>query len=121
MTDATTIAERYIAVWNETDVARRRALITEAWTESCTYIDPLMRGEGREQIDALVAAVQDRFPDFRFKLSGSADRHGDNIRFSWDLGPEGSEPLVKGTDFAILDGDQLKAVHGFIDQMPAAA
>ncbi len=121
MTDATTIAERYIAVWNETDAGRRRALISQAWTESCTYIDPLMRGEGREQIDALVAAVHDRFPDFRFKLSGSADRHGNNIRFSWELGPEGSEPLVKGTDFAILDGERLKAVHGFIDQMPVAA
>lgn len=121
MSDATIIAERYIALWNETDADRRRVLIAEAWTESCSYVDPLMQGEGREQIDALVTAVQGRFPDFRFKLSGAADRHGDNIRFSWDFGPESGEALVKGTDFAILDGDRLKAVHGFIDQIPVAA
>ncbi|MDE1992110.1 MAG: nuclear transport factor 2 family protein [Rhizobiaceae bacterium] len=121
MTDAITIAERYLAVWNETDAQRRRALIAEAWTETGTYVDPLMSGEGHGQIDALVAAVHDRFPGFRFKLSGAADRFGNNLRFSWDLGPEGGEPLIKGTDFAILDGERLKTVHGFIDQMPAAA
>ncbi|MDL2397706.1 nuclear transport factor 2 family protein [Rhizobium mayense] len=120
MTDATTIAERYLAVWNETEAERRRALITEAWTESCSYVDPLMRGEGHEQIDALVAAVHTRLPGFRFKLAGLADRYGDNIRFSWSLGTEGEEPLIKGTDFAILDGERLKTVHGFLDQAPAS-
>src|SRR5262245_62124918 len=121
MTDPTTIAERYLAVWNETDAARRRTLIAEAWTEAGTYVDPLMRGEGHEQIDALVAAVHARFPGFRFKLAGSADGYGDNLRFSWALGPEGGESLIKGTDFAILEGERLKTVHGFLDQVPAAA
>jgi len=32
MTDAAHIADHYIAVWNETDPARRRALLTEGWT-----------------------------------------------------------------------------------------
>jgi hypothetical protein len=32
MTDAAQIANRYIAVWNETDPARRRALLDEGWT-----------------------------------------------------------------------------------------
>lgn len=121
MTDPTTIAERYLAVWNETDAARRRALIADAWTEAGTYVDPLMRGEGHEQIDALVAAVHSRFPGFRFELAGPADGYGDHVRFSWGLGPEGGESLIKGTDFAILEGERLKTVHGFLDQVPAAA
>lgn len=121
MTDANTHAERYLAIWNETHAERRIALIAEAWTENAAYIDPLMRGEGHEGINALVEGVQARFPGFRFTLIGSADGYGDNLRFSWGLGPEGAEPIIKGSDFAVLEKGRLKAVHGFLDQVPAAA
>jgi hypothetical protein len=121
MTDANTHAERYLAIWNETDVVRRHVMIAEAWTNEALYVDPLMRGEGHEEINGLVEAVQARFPGFRFELLGAADSHGDNLRFSWGLGPEGSEPIIKGTDFAMLENGRLKAVHGFLDQVPAAA
>ncbi|WP_025660707.1 nuclear transport factor 2 family protein [Rhizobium sp. IBUN] len=121
MTDANTEAQRYIAIWNETDATRRTALIAESWHEAATYIDPLMRGKGHEQINALVEAVHARFPGFRFELVGTADGYGDNLRFSWGLGPTGGEHLIKGTDFAVLEGGRLKSVHGFIDQLPEAA
>lgn len=121
MTDANSKAERYIAIWNETDAACRSALIAETWDEAATYVDPLMRGEGHAQINALVDAVQARFPGYRFELIGTADSYGDNLRFSWGLGPHGGEHLIKGTDFAVLDGGRLKAVHGFLDQLPDAA
>ncbi|WP_064691931.1 nuclear transport factor 2 family protein [Rhizobium aegyptiacum] len=121
MNDAKNKAERYLAIWNEKDGARRRALIAESWAEAATYVDPLMRGEGHEQINALVEAVQSRFPGFRFELIGAADGYGDNLRFSWGLGPENGEAVIKGTDFAELDGGKLKSVRGFIDQLPAAA
>lgn len=42
MIDAAQIANRYIAVWNETDLARRRALLAEGRAEDATYIDPVM-------------------------------------------------------------------------------
>ena len=121
MNDANSNAERYLAVWNETDAARRRALIAESWVEAATYVDPLMCGEGREQINSLVEAVQNRFPGFRFELIGTADGYGDNLRFSWGLGPANGEALIKGTDFAELEGGKLKSVRGFIDQLPEAA
>jgi hypothetical protein len=121
MTDANSSAERYIAIWNETDAARRSALIAETWHEEASYIDPLMRGEGHAQINALVDAVQTRFPGFRFELLGPADGYGNNLRFSWGLGPQDGEHLIKGTDFAVLESGRLKTVHGFIDQLPDAA
>lgn len=121
MTDANTHAERYLAIWNETEAGRRLALIAEAWTEDAVYVDPLMRGEGHEGINGLVEGVQARFPGFRFTPIGSADGYGDNLRFSWGLGPEGAEPVIRGTDFAALESGRFKAVHGFLDQIPAAA
>ncbi|MDH6595289.1 hypothetical protein M2165_005178 [Variovorax sp. TBS-050B] len=117
--DATAIAQRYIAVWNETDAARRAELIESGWTADARYVDPLAQASGREQIGALVGAVQQRFPGFRFKLLGQPEAHGDNLRFSWTLGPSEAEDMIQGTDFAQLDGGRLRSVTGFLDKVPA--
>ena len=121
MTDAASIATRYIALWNETDPDRRKALLADLWAEAGTYRDPLMQGEGHDQIDALIAGVQGQFPDFRFTLMGQPDGYGDQVRFSWQLGPAGSDGPIKGTDFATLENGRLTSVVGFLDQVPAAA
>jgi hypothetical protein len=119
MTDAATIAERYLAVWNETDPARRGALLRQHWCQDAIYVDPLARGAGREEIATLIGAVQDRFPGFRFTLAGAADGYGDRVRFSWSLGSPAEPELVKGTDFVLLEEGRLKAVTGFLDKVPA--
>ena len=81
------VAEDYVSTWNEPDPARRRALIGLAWAEDARYVDPLMRGEGHDGIDALIAGVQRRFPGCRFAVAGRPDAHGDNVRFSWAARP----------------------------------
>ena len=83
------LAERYIAAWNETNADRRRDLIAKTWTESATYVDPLMKG------------------------------FGDHLRFSWALAADGEPALVKGTDFGRVVDGHLHSITGFIDQMPA--
>src|ERR1700759_2347052 len=122
MTDATTIAQRYIASWNEPEAHQRRALIATLWTDDASYVDPLMQGHGHAEIDALVAAVHDRFPGYSFALSGQADGYGDRVRFSWTLGQPGEPPVAHGTDFGIIDpSGRLRSVTGFLDQIAADA
>lgn len=119
--DATGIADEYIAVWNETDPARRRRLLEAGWQPDASYVDPMAQARGLDAIDALVGAVQQRYPGFRFHLKGQADAHGDNLRFAWTLGPAGAEDLIEGSDFAQLDRGKLRAVTGFLDKVPAGA
>ena len=121
MTDPITIAHRYIELWNERAAGRRRELLSEAWTADTSYVDPLMKGDGPDGIDALVAGVQHRFPDFRFKLIGEPNGYGDHVRFSWGLGPDGVDSPIKGTDFAVLKDGRIRSVTGFLDQVPAGA
>ena len=114
--------ERYFAAWNETDAERRRALIAQTWTESASYLDPLMQGDGHAGIDAMIQAVQERFTGYQFQLTGAVDAHHDRLRFSWKLAPEAGPTIVAGTDFGIVAADgRLESVTGFLDQMPAAA
>ena len=116
---AEAIARRYIASWNETDSAKRRQLLAELWTRDASYADPMASAQGLDQIDAMIDAVQQRFSGWRFALAGWPDGHGDVLRFCWQLGPEGGDSLVEGTDFADLEDGRLKRVAGFLDKMPA--
>ncbi len=121
MRTATELAESYIAVWNQTDPVARRRAIEELYSQDARYVDPLAVAQGREQIDATIAAVQAQFPDFTFRLAGPVDAHHDQARFTWELGPDGGEAPIVGFDVAVTDDDgRLELVLGFLDRAPAA-
>lgn len=120
MTDVTTLVDRYIDMWNEPDATRRRTLIAEIWTPDALYVDPMLRGDGREGIHAMVGKVHDQFPGHRFSRTSDVDGHNDQARFAWALGPEDGAPMVKGVDFAAIRDGRLAAVTGFFDTVPAA-
>jgi hypothetical protein len=121
MSNLTDLIDRYIAAWNETDAERRRDLIARTWTEDASYVDPVMQGDGRTGIDAMVQGVQERFPGHRFRRTSDVDSVRDRVRFSWELAPEGGPAIVGGTDFGIVAADgRLQAITGFFDHAPAA-
>ncbi|MBP0455515.1 nuclear transport factor 2 family protein [Kitasatospora sp. RG8] len=118
--DLQQLAERYLAVWNETDPAARRKLIDQAWAEDGSYTDPLAAVTGRDGVDALIGAAQAQFPGLEFTL-GAVDAHHDIARFTWNLGPAGEEPLVIGFDVLVADPDgRIASVYGFLDRVPGA-
>ena len=123
MTDFTDLADRYIAMWNETDARRRRDIIARLWADNASYVDPLMSGTGAAAIDDMVQGVQQRFPGHRFHRTSDVDAHNRCLRFAWELRPEaGKEPLVAGIDFGMVAADgRLQAITGFLDRVPAAA
>jgi hypothetical protein len=121
MTNTTTaVVAGYIATWNETDPARRRALVADTFAADASYLDPLMSGEGHDGIDAMIAAAQQQFPGHRFELSAGPDAHNDRVRFAWDLvGANGGGRVAAGVDFAtVADDGRLRSVTGFLE--PAA-
>jgi hypothetical protein len=120
MDNLTKLVDRYIAMWNETDARRRRDLIAAIWTHDASYVDPLMQGDGHGGIDAMVEGVQTRFPNHRFARTSQVDAHHESIRFAWTLAPEGGAAIVRGVDFGVVCGHQLRQVTGFIDEMPAS-
>ncbi len=123
MNNLTDLIDRYIAMWNETDGERRREIIARVWTRNASYVDPVLQGEGQAEIDAMVKSVQERFPGHKFRRTSAIDMHHDRVRFGWELGPEGGDPVVIGTDFGVVaGGERLQTVTGFFDRVaqPAA-
>ena len=117
-TTITTVVDGYIAMWNETEPARRREIAEDVFTEDAGYLDPVMAGDGHDGIDAMVAAAQQQFPGHRFELTEGPDAHHDRVRFAWRLVGD-SGPVAAGVDFALVGDDgRLRAVTGFLE--PAA-
>jgi hypothetical protein len=122
MTNFDDMAQRYIDTWNETDPRARRAAVDQLYTEDARYVDPMAAAEGREAIASMIGAVQDQFPDFRFRLAGAVDGHHNQARFGWELGPEGSPAPIVGFDVAVSDDSgRIQTVLGFLDKVPAPA
>lgn len=120
MSDITDLIDRYIAMWNETDDNRRRALVRSIFHVEATYADPVVQGEGVAGIDAMVKGVQERFPGHRFRRTSMVDSHNGAARFGWELGADGEPNLVAGVDFAVISGGRLKSVVGFFDPTQTA-
>ncbi|MES2462621.1 MAG: nuclear transport factor 2 family protein [Armatimonadota bacterium] len=121
MDAVTDLIDRYIAVWNEADAERRRALITQTWTADASYMDPLMQAEGWDGIETMTQGVQTQFPGFRFRRTSDVDTHNNRVRFSWELGPESGAPFAGGVDFGVVAGERLQSVTGFLDFAPTGA
>jgi hypothetical protein len=109
----TDLIDRYFAAWNETDAVSRRELIAATWSTDAAYLDPLLAGNGHDGIDAMIRAVHERFPRHTF---------ADRLRFSWELTTPDGTPIVKGSDFGVVDpAGRLQAVTGFLDATPGVA
>jgi hypothetical protein len=118
----TDLIDRYFAAWNETDTASRRTLIAATWSTDAAYLDPLLSGDGHEGIDAMIRAVHERFPRHTFRRTTDVDGFANRLRFSWELASPDGTPVVKGSDFGVVDtSGRLQAVTGFLDAMPGAA
>ena len=120
----------YIAIWNERDATRRRALIAQTLSEDCSYVGPQREGAGQDAIDAVIATAQQQSvlplppgqsPGWRMSLASGIDTHHNYVRFSWTVGGTAEAPLYsKQTVFGILAADgRFKSVVGFTDAAPA--
>jgi hypothetical protein len=121
MSDVTSTVDTYLAMWNETDPARRAQLIARAWAGDGRYVDPMLEAEGHEALGAMVTGVQAKFPNHRFRRVSGVDVHHEELRFGWELrGPDGAV-VVAGLDVGALAPDgRLRRITGFFGDLPAA-
>ena len=114
--------DAYLQSWNETDPARRAALIERSLGADLWYRDPLLEADGLEAYDAMVAAVQGQFPGLVMSRTSPIDAHRDLVRFNWALGAPGQDPVFAGLDVAKTDADgKLHRIIGFAGETIAAA
>jgi SnoaL-like domain len=121
MTDFNDIVDGYIAIWNETDEARRRKLIAAIWTRDAKYVDPLAEVASHEGIDALVRGIHEQFPGSQFRRTSRVDAHHNCVRFNWELAQKDGAAFAGGVDVGIFCDGKLQSITGFLDFAPGGA
>jgi hypothetical protein len=120
MADVITTVDTYLAMWNETNPARRAGHIAQAWTDGGSYVDPLILAEGHSALSAMVDGVQAKFPGHRFRRVSGVDSHHDQLRFAWELVAPDGAVVVAGIDVGGLAPDgRLARITGFFGELPA--
>ena len=122
MSDVTRTVDTYLAMWNETDPARRSQHIERAWVADGHYVDPLAEATGYAALGAMVSGVQTKFPGHRFRRTSGVDVHHDQLRFGWELAAPDGSVVVGGLAVGATASDgRLRRITGFFGEIPADA
>jgi hypothetical protein len=126
MDSHTELAERYVAVWNETDAERRRNQIATLWTPQGEHYVRTLRAQGHEELERRVTNSHEknvRDAGYRFRRGGEAQALHDSVMFHWEMFRPGREHVVEalGLQFLRLAPDGRIAVdYQFILPTPLA-
>jgi len=99
------IADRFFAIWGETDPAKRKAELQAVAIETLAFRDPYSCTDGLDDLNAHIAAAQRFMPGVVLERQGEA-RHCQGVALvDWAVkGPDGS-PRGKGTNILELAPD----------------
>ena len=121
VTTADIVAD-YGAAWNETDAAKRRALLERCWSDDGLYCDPLLDIRGREALSDAIAGMHAQQPGATIVLTSGIDQHHNQVRFAWDFVGADGKVSISGIDAGELAPDgRITRIVGFWGAPPAKA
>ena len=104
---AQTLADRYVAVWNEPDAAARRHAIAALWTPDGAHCVGTREVRGLEALQERVSGAYEknvRDNGRRFRAVRDARQLRDVLSFHWEMvEPASGEVLATGLEFLQLD------------------
>jgi hypothetical protein len=113
------IANRYAAVWNETDAAIRRRQIEELWAPDGVHYVRTLEARGYDALEKRVTGsheknVRDAGNHFRAVQNAQVLRNA--VTFNWEMtAPDASRVLAVGLEFLLLGEDgRIAADYQFI-------
>jgi hypothetical protein len=123
---AAELAERYVALWNESDSDRRRLMIAELWTEDGSHIlqppqeireiaaragigmTATLEARGYAEIAARATSAYDEWvasQGLSFRPGDDAERLGDVVKFHWEAIAGDGAVFAVGLNFLIVSPD----------------
>lgn len=111
----TDLLTQHLALWSETDEARRTPVIAEIYTEDIYFVDPFFIISGRPQVNAFIADLLKQNPGYVFQRVGPVEAHHNVAYLGWQFGPPATPAAVTGRDvFELADG-RIQRIYTFID------
>lgn len=106
MNAAQQLADRYAAVWNETDADARRQAIAKLWGPEGLHYVKTREARGYEALETrIVGSYEKNVRDGgnRFRAAKNAQALGGVVTFNWEMVTAGGEIAAVGLEFLVLD------------------
>jgi hypothetical protein len=112
------IVAAYGAAWNETDQAKRTALLDQSLADGGVYTDPTAAVDGRAALVDHIGGFHAVMPGHTIDMVSAVDSYNDLFRFAWVM-RKGDEVAVEGVDFGELAADgRIRRIVGFFGPFP---
>jgi hypothetical protein len=113
------LVDTYIEMWRAPDESKRTELLRRLFVADGRHADPLADVAGHEALAGMLAKVHTAYPGFSIERTSGVDRHGDHLRFTWQLNAADGTPVVTGLDVAELATDgRFARVISFWGDLP---
>ena len=113
------LVDRYIAVWNESDVQARRAQIERLWPADGAHFTPSTAVQGHAALEQRVTTAWEKWvrdSGHTFRSCGDADSHHGGVKFHWEMVTAAGEVSSLGFDFLMLDAEgRIASDHQFLE------
>jgi hypothetical protein len=106
-------------VFGEGDATRRRAAISELFTEDCALYVPPGVFIGHAALDKFAGDLRATHPHFAYTALGEPQALHNAARLAWGSGPRGGQPEYTGLDVIIVRDGKIAALYVFLDSMPS--
>jgi hypothetical protein len=107
MNDAQQFADRYAAVWNETDPTARRKAIAELWVPNGIHYVKTREARGYDALEKRIIGSHEknvRDGGNRFRAVKNAQALRNVVTFNWEMIPAGGgEVAAVGLEFLVMD------------------
>jgi hypothetical protein len=123
MINAQNLADRYVAVWNETDLQLRREMIAELWNADGVHFVRTLEARGYDALEARIVGSHNknvRDGGYSFQASPNAEQLRDIVKFNWTMAPARGGPTAAiGLDVLVLDDNgRIREDYQFIEPTP---
>jgi hypothetical protein len=109
MLDPQTLADRYVAVWNEKDEKRRRETIASLWVPDGQHFVEGRQARGYEELEKRIRGSHEknvRDDRNRSRAAPGARRLHDVVTFHWEMLPADADTvMVRGLQFLIINDE----------------
>ena len=107
MNAAQSIADRYVAVWNERDPEARRQAIRALWAPDALHYVDTREARGYDALEQRIIGSHNRLvrdAGNQFRAVHNAQALRNVVTFNWDMmSPEGGKVLAVGLQFLTID------------------
>jgi SnoaL-like domain len=113
------LAERYVAVWNESDTQLRKQRISALWTEDGAHYSPTLEAHGHDGLELRITSSWDKWVNaaqHSFRACADADGHHGSVKFHWEMITPTGEVSTLGFEFLRLAPDgRIEAAYMFVE------